>query len=115
MFVSKWKLEYDRSFYEAHVSLIEDLTPIFKIRAVKTGNGYMAVVRDSNSGKMLASSRVNLSCKMAKVKAIEKAHLLLKYYTLNKCKLTEESICPHRSVDNEICADCKLIEQNRIK
>ena len=63
MYISEWKIEEDSSYYQATVSLKENLTPFLKIRIIPLDyqKEYSLVVRDYNSGLLLAS--INLEMK----------------------------------------------------
>jgi len=57
MYISNWILEEENSYYQAIVSLKENLTPFLKVRIIPLNNQkeYSIVIRDYNSGLLLAS------------------------------------------------------------
>ena len=65
MYVSEWELEEDGSYYQATVSLKENLTPFLKIRVIPLDyqKEFNLVVRDYNSGLLLASKSLEMEQK----------------------------------------------------
>lgn len=76
--ISDWKKE--DGYYEALLSLRSGLGPILRLRAVREGNQphyYMPIVRDSQTGIMVASGPC-MSLGRAKASSIRKAKLFIK-------------------------------------
>ena len=61
MYISKWELE-DEIYYQATVSLKENLTPFLKLRIIPlpAKKRYNLVVRDHNTGRILSSIYIKM-------------------------------------------------------
>ena len=62
MYMSKWELEEDGTYYQATISLKENLTPFLKLRIIPlpAQKKYNLVVRDYNTGVMLSSINIKM-------------------------------------------------------
>ena len=62
MYISEWTIEEDNCYYQATVSLKENLTPFLKIRIIPLFDKkeYSLVVRDYNSGLLLAGINIEM-------------------------------------------------------
>ena len=61
MYISEWTIEEDGSYYQATVSLKENLTPSLKVRIIPlvTEKEYSTVIRDYNSDLLLFNMVLN--------------------------------------------------------
>jgi len=113
MYITEWKEEADKSFFECIASIREGMSPIFKVRAVKMCDGnYMSVVRDYKTNQMLnhCFKRVNegWDIEFAKNKALELSYMVLITEGMNECIILNKWVCPYKEISGKHCSYCKI-------
>lgn len=113
MFITPWREEDDKSYWECFASIREGTSQIFKLRAVRNSEGtYSACVRDFGSGKLMASTSPHghkgFHLDKAQMKVLELAQMVLIFEGSDECIIIKHWICPHKSISGKHCSVCKL-------